>query len=197
MITTAAARQVKQGPTARVRSTALSGAGHGFFTTVSSCQQPPQCGAQCVRQHDQQQEHDQDGARDCRPRTAATTEIGQHGERPEHDECHHQGEGPLPGNVGLLGRDREGYFQMGDAAGLAALIQRFEAVAAGLDPVRRGLRRAPNRVVLFLDELQPLEQGLQVRACKGCIGDVDDLHAAIRVDHEDSRFGELPVRLLR
>lgn len=33
----------------------------------------------------------------------------------------------IDGNVGLLGRDYEGYFQVGDAAGLAALMQRFQA----------------------------------------------------------------------
>lgn len=33
----------------------------------------------------------------------------------------------IDGNLGLLGRDYEGYFEMGDAVGLAALIQRFQA----------------------------------------------------------------------
>lgn len=33
----------------------------------------------------------------------------------------------IDGNVGLLGRDYEGYFPVGDAAGLAALMQRFQA----------------------------------------------------------------------
>jgi hypothetical protein len=31
----------------------------------------------------------------------------------------------IPGNVGLLGRDYEGYFTPGDAPGLAALMQRY------------------------------------------------------------------------
>ena len=36
----------------------------------------------------------------------------------------------IDGNVGLLGRDYRGYFEVGDAAGLAALMQRFATDAA-------------------------------------------------------------------
>ncbi|HEX6364278.1 MAG TPA: TIGR04348 family glycosyltransferase, partial [Albitalea sp.] len=36
----------------------------------------------------------------------------------------------IDGNVGLLGRDYDGYFPPGDAAALASLMQRFAADAA-------------------------------------------------------------------
>ena len=36
----------------------------------------------------------------------------------------------IDGNVGLLGRDYDGYFDVGDAGGLAALMQRFASDAA-------------------------------------------------------------------
>ena len=42
----------------------------------------------------------------------------------------------IDGNVGLLGRDYAGYFEVGDAAGLAALMHRFATDAAFAEHLR-------------------------------------------------------------
>jgi glycosyltransferase involved in cell wall biosynthesis len=48
----------------------------------------------------------------------------------------------IPGSVGLLGADYPGYFPVGDAAALAALLRRAETDPAYLAALERGVRRA-------------------------------------------------------
>jgi putative glycosyltransferase (TIGR04348 family) len=48
----------------------------------------------------------------------------------------------IPGNIGLLGEDYEGYFEAGDEAGLAQLLWRLERDRAALERLR-ALQRAP------------------------------------------------------
>ena len=48
----------------------------------------------------------------------------------------------IDGNVGLLGADYDGYFPVGDAAALAALMRRFVADAGVRRPPARAVRRA-------------------------------------------------------
>jgi putative glycosyltransferase (TIGR04348 family) len=60
----------------------------------------------------------------------------------------------IPGNVGMLGRDYEGYFPPGDAAQLALLLERASRDAAFLERLRQQCaRRAP----LFAPTLERTE----------------------------------------
>ena len=47
----------------------------------------------------------------------------------------------IPGNVGLLGRDYQGYYPVGDTAGLANLLRRLESEDRFLNALRRQIRK--------------------------------------------------------
>ena len=64
----------------------------------------------------------------------------------------------VAGNVGMLGRDYAGYFEHGDAAGLARLLAACRDAQAGDDPARFGLARlraqCAQRAPLFAPETE-------------------------------------------
>src|SRR5260370_38368983 len=50
--------------------------------------------------------------------------------------------------------------------------------------------------MLLLHELDAVENRTKVGPCERRIGNIDDLHLALGVDHEQSGLGERPIRLL-
>jgi putative glycosyltransferase (TIGR04348 family) len=68
----------------------------------------------------------------------------------------------VPGNVGMLGRDYGGYFEPGDAAGLAALLQRARAEPAMLQALRA---QCDQRAALF----DPAREQATLRRTLSCL----------------------------
>jgi glycosyltransferase involved in cell wall biosynthesis len=60
----------------------------------------------------------------------------------------------IPGNVGMLGRDYDGYFPPGDAAHLATMLERASRDAAFLERLRQ---QCAQRAPLFAPERERAE----------------------------------------
>src|SRR5262249_56249972 len=60
----------------------------------------------------------------------------------------------------------------------------------------RSRERAPDRILLLLNELEPLQDAIEFGTSKRRVGDVDDLDLALRIDDEQARLGKRPVGFL-
>jgi putative glycosyltransferase (TIGR04348 family) len=69
----------------------------------------------------------------------------------------------VPGNVGMLGADYEGYFEHGDAAGLARLLQACRDTQSADDPAHLGLARLSAQCALRAPLFAPATEQRAVR----------------------------------